>query len=80
MPQSCAAWGCSKRSTAETRSHRDYLSQQWETTFRRERFSASSSTVLCSEHFRQEDFDRTGQTVRIRNGVIPSVFCFPAHL
>uniref|UniRef100_A0A3Q3K9Q6 THAP-type domain-containing protein n=1 Tax=Monopterus albus TaxID=43700 RepID=A0A3Q3K9Q6_MONAL len=79
IPKSCAAWGCFKRSFHKFPKDKG-LQKQWETALIRERFSASSSTVLCSEHFRQEDFDRTGQTVRIRKGVILSVFCFPAHL
>ncbi|XP_049888322.1 THAP domain-containing protein 6-like [Epinephelus moara] len=52
----------------------------WEVALWREGFSASSSSMLCSEHFKPEDFDRTGQTVRIRDGAVPSVFSFPAHL
>uniref|UniRef100_A0A8C1QZH4 THAP-type domain-containing protein n=1 Tax=Cyprinus carpio TaxID=7962 RepID=A0A8C1QZH4_CYPCA len=47
---------------------------------RREGFSASESSVLCSEHFKPEDFDRTGQIVRIRDGAKPSIFSFPPHL
>lgn len=47
---------------------------------RREGFSASSSSALCSQHFKPEEFDKTGQTVRIRDGAVPSVFSFPAHL
>ncbi|XP_072239658.1 THAP domain-containing protein 6-like [Leuresthes tenuis] len=89
MPHSCAAWKCTNRFTVQTRSHgitfhrfpKDKeLRKQWETAVRREGFSASPSSMLCSEHFRPEDFDRTGQTVRIRAGVVPSVFCFPGHL
>ncbi|XP_013877229.1 THAP domain-containing protein 2 [Austrofundulus limnaeus] len=89
MPHSCAAWNCTNRFTAQTRSagisfHRfpkhKKLRKQWETAVRREGLSASSSSVLCSEHFRPENFDRTGQTVRLRAGAVPSVFSFPAHL
>ncbi|KAM4739012.1 uncharacterized protein FYW61_003639 isoform 2-T2 [Anableps anableps] len=54
--------------------------KRWETAARSEGFSASRSSTLCSEHFRPEDVDRTGQIVRIRDGAVPSVFHFPAHL
>ena len=41
---------------------------------------AGDYSVLCSEHFKQEDFDRTDQTVRIRDRAKPSLFSFPTHL
>ncbi|XP_035238755.1 THAP domain-containing protein 6-like [Anguilla anguilla] len=89
MPDSCAAWGCTNRRTVQTRSrgitfHKfpkaKELRRQWEVAVRREDFSASQSSLLCSEHFKPEDFDRTGQTVRIRDGAKPSVFIFPTHI
>nr|XP_033505933.1 THAP domain-containing protein 6-like [Epinephelus lanceolatus] len=88
MPHSCAAWKCTNRFTVQTKSqgitfHRfpkdTARRKQWEVALRREGFSASSSSMLCSEHFKPEDFDRTGQTVRIRDGAVPSVFSFSAH-
>lgn len=53
------------------------LRKQWEAAVGRKGFSASRSSSLCSEHFGPEHFDRTGQTVRIRAGVVPSVFRYP---
>ncbi|KAM3850430.1 THAP domain-containing protein 6-like [Diretmus argenteus] len=87
MPHSCAAWSCTHRCTIQTRSQGitfhsfpkdNELRKQWEVALRREGFTASQSSRLCSEHFTQADFDRTGQTVRIRAGAIPSIFSFPA--
>ncbi|XP_042564097.1 THAP domain-containing protein 6-like [Clupea harengus] len=52
------------------------LRRQWEFAVRREHFSASDYSVLCSEHFKLDDFDRTGQIARIRDGAKPTVFIF----
>ncbi|RXN29979.1 THAP domain-containing 6-like protein [Labeo rohita] len=54
--------------------------RKWEVALRRDGFAATDRTLICSEHFKIEDFDRTGQTVRIKDGVVPSIFSFPAHL
>ncbi|XP_061672081.1 THAP domain-containing protein 6 isoform X1 [Syngnathoides biaculeatus] len=89
MPQYCAAWGCMNKRTAETKAKRitfhkfpkkKDLRRQWEVAARRRGFSATKSSVLCSEHFKPEDIDATGQTVRIREGAKPSVFSFQSPL
>ncbi|CAH2314952.1 THAP domain-containing 6-like [Pelobates cultripes] len=89
MPEHCAAYSCSNRRTIPNRARgitfhkfpkdKD-VRKKWEVALRREGFTASDSSVLCSQHFKQGDFDRTGQIVRLRDGVIPSVFSFPVHL
>ena len=33
---------------------------------RREGFTASNYLIVCSQHFKQADFDRTGEIVRLR--------------
>ncbi|KAK2887138.1 hypothetical protein QQF64_013881 [Cirrhinus molitorella] len=89
MPDSCAAWGCKNRRTIQSKyrgitfhkfPREKALRRQWELATRRKGFSASDCSVLCSEHFKPQDVDRTGQIVRIRDRAKPSVFNFPAHL
>uniref|UniRef100_A0A3B3RLA0 Si:ch73-130a3.4 n=1 Tax=Paramormyrops kingsleyae TaxID=1676925 RepID=A0A3B3RLA0_9TELE len=89
MPDFCAAYGCCNRRCLETRTrgitfHLFPKSRErrrkWEVALRRDGFAATDRTLICSEHFKTEDFDRTGQTVRIKDGVVPSIFSFPAHL
>uniref|UniRef100_A0A8C4REA8 Si:ch73-130a3.4 n=1 Tax=Erpetoichthys calabaricus TaxID=27687 RepID=A0A8C4REA8_ERPCA len=82
-----AAWDCTNRCTLQTRFRLHFISKaeqlfwkQWEVALRREGFSANDASRLCSEHFRQEDFDWTGQIVKIKDGALPSVFRFPTHL
>ncbi|XP_049925256.1 THAP domain-containing protein 6-like [Epinephelus moara] len=88
MPVFCA-YGCNNRHTIDTRLrgitfHKfpkdENLRRQWEVVLRREGFTATESSKLCSEHFKPDEFDRTGRIVRLRDGAIPSVFNFPSYL
>lgn len=58
------------------------LRQQWISALRRKDFKPSKCAVVCSKHFRDEDFDRTSLScVRLRNNAVPSVFtAFPSYL
>ena len=47
---------------------------------RSEGWHPKSWDLVCSSDFKDEDFDRTGQTVRLRDNVEPSVFTIPEHL
>ncbi|KAH7935976.1 hypothetical protein HPB52_016062 [Rhipicephalus sanguineus] len=57
------------------------LRDAWQRAVRRDGWTLKDADVLCSEHFEAGCFDRTGQTTRLRQGSIPTVFpAFPAHL
>nr|DBA31379.1 TPA: hypothetical protein GDO54_007240 [Pyxicephalus adspersus] len=92
MPVSCAASGCKSRYTLEAREkgitfHRfpksnPALLDKWRRAMKRatstgELWMPSRYQRLCSLHFQQSCFDTTGQTKRLRDDVIPSIFNFP---
>ncbi|XP_031143471.1 THAP domain-containing protein 2-like [Sander lucioperca] len=86
MPDFCAVVGCSNGRNAKTKQqgitfHRfpkDKVKRQaWTVALRRRDFEPHARSVVCSCHFKPEDFDMTGQTTRLREGAIPS---FPNHL
>lgn len=56
--------------------------QEWLRKLRRENFTPTKYSRICSRHFKEEDIDRTSlSTVRIRHGAVPSIFdAFPDHL
>ncbi|XP_004913093.2 DNA transposase THAP9 isoform X2 [Xenopus tropicalis] len=92
MPVSCAASGCKSRYTLDAREkgitfHRfprsnPALLEKWRLAMRRstrngELWMPSRYQRLCSLHFKQCCFDTTGQTKRLREHVIPTIFDFP---
>ncbi|KAM3933867.1 THAP domain-containing protein 2-like [Leptodactylus fuscus] len=86
MPTSCAAFGCSNNSKRDHQVtfHRfpsnPERRKQWLNLVNRENFSPSLHTFLCSNHFEESCFDRTGQTVRLRTNAVPTIFIYPHHM
>uniref|UniRef100_A0A671TGL3 THAP-type domain-containing protein n=1 Tax=Sparus aurata TaxID=8175 RepID=A0A671TGL3_SPAAU len=86
MPCFCSAVGCSNRRNAKTKEQwtcsvyrfpKDKVKRRaWTAALRRRDFKPNDRSVICSCHFKSDDFDMTGQTTRLREGVIPSVFGF----
>ncbi|CAI9590468.1 unnamed protein product, partial [Staurois parvus] len=52
----------------------------WLSLLNREHFTPSLHTFLCSKHFDETCFDRTGQTVRLRVNAAPTIFIYPNHM
>uniref|UniRef100_A0A8C4HEL9 THAP-type domain-containing protein n=1 Tax=Dicentrarchus labrax TaxID=13489 RepID=A0A8C4HEL9_DICLA len=84
LPDFCAAYGCSllfRWSCFVCRFPKDkWKRQAWAAALRRRDFVPKDRSVACSCHFKPQDFDRTGQSTCLKEGVIPSVFNFPDHL
>ncbi|XP_066432204.1 THAP domain-containing protein 2-like [Eleutherodactylus coqui] len=86
MPTTCAAFGCSNNSKRDNQVtfHRfpsnPERRKQWLNLVNRENFSPSLHTFLCSKHFEESCFDRTGQTVRLRTNAVPTIFIYPDHM
>ncbi|XP_069688676.1 uncharacterized protein [Periplaneta americana] len=51
--------------------------QRWVSAMGRRDWTPSVHSSLCSVHFEEKCFDRTGQTVRLRDGSVPTVFISP---
>ncbi|XP_064477563.1 THAP domain-containing protein 1-like [Ornithodoros turicata] len=83
MP-SCSAWGCRNKQggTVGASFHRfpfgraDIL-KLWLHNMSRENWEPNRKSLLCSDHFLERCFDRTGQTVRLRWAAIPTMFAYP---
>ncbi|XP_039604846.1 THAP domain-containing protein 2-like isoform X1 [Polypterus senegalus] len=90
MPARCAAVDCSEERNKDTAKRgitfhgfpKDPLRRkQWMVAVSRQTsdkklWEPSKSSVLCSRHFKPEMFDRTGQTVRLREYAVPTEFDF----
>jgi hypothetical protein len=51
----------------------------WYTNAHRVR-KPSKYSLICSDHFTNDWFDRTGHTVRLKKGAVPTKFKLPKHL
>ncbi|KAK3872733.1 hypothetical protein Pcinc_022203 [Petrolisthes cinctipes] len=87
MPQ-CSGWKCHNRSDHSKRDGKSFhrfpkdpkMRRKWIHSLRLENFTPTAHTVVCGDHFEDICLNRTGQTTRLREGSIPSIFDFPAHL
>ena len=61
------------------RSHRKRL-DIWIYNIRRDNWTPSANSHLCSKHFKPECIDRTGQNVRLRENAVPTIFNFPKYV
>ncbi|XP_022084441.1 THAP domain-containing protein 6-like [Acanthaster planci] len=82
MPTPCAAIGCPNRNDRGTRAkgitfHRfptdKNRQKKWVANLKRGHWEPSPNAQVCSNHFTPQSFDRTGQTVRLREGVEPTI-------
>ena len=91
MPAHCCAWGCSNRESSDSKSKglsfhyfpkNESSCDQWIKAVRRQDWKPSSSSRLCSEHFKESDFKgHTLERRRLNENAIPSIFkAFPPHL
>jgi len=86
MPTVCIVFGCKNRHLRNSgftfhRFPKDNVRRkQWLVAVKREYWTPTDRSSICSAHFKSSCFDRTGQTVRLKENAIPTIFDFPAHL
>ena len=58
------------------------LLREWVKAVRRECFTPTSTSYLCSDHFTEADFQvKPGAAIRrLNDTAVPSIFSFPEHL
>ncbi|KAG0435177.1 hypothetical protein HPB47_018643 [Ixodes persulcatus] len=85
MP-ACSAVNCTSRSekTSGKTFHlfprcQPKLYQQWVVNLKRDKWKPSPGSRLCSDHFDDSCFDRTGARTRLRSSAVPTLFNFPEH-
>uniref|UniRef100_A0A8C4QYM9 THAP-type domain-containing protein n=1 Tax=Eptatretus burgeri TaxID=7764 RepID=A0A8C4QYM9_EPTBU len=54
--------------------------RRWVVNMKRDKWTPTARSHLCSLHFEKQYFIRTGQKVRLRTDAEPTVFNFPKHL
>ncbi|XP_033108798.1 threonine--tRNA ligase 1, cytoplasmic-like isoform X2 [Anneissia japonica] len=54
--------------------------EQWIVNMNRGDWRPSKNSLLCSDHFEEYCFDRTGQTTRIRENAVPTIFDSSANI
>ncbi|XP_037794729.1 uncharacterized protein LOC119590058 isoform X2 [Penaeus monodon] len=91
MP-SCSAFACTNRtgskkseSTSKKITFHKFPKdlqrrQEWIQNLCRENYNPSCHATVCSQHFEDSCFDKTGQTVRLKQDAVPTIFAFPSHL
>ncbi|XP_010894214.1 uncharacterized protein LOC105025312 isoform X1 [Esox lucius] len=91
MPRHCSAFNCRntfknvKQNTKKVTFHRfpkrdPKRLKEWLRQMKWKDWLPTPHSLLCSEHFEERFMDRTGQTVRLRDDAIPTIFAFPNHL
>ncbi|XP_014271233.1 uncharacterized protein [Halyomorpha halys] len=86
MGGNCIVYGCKNRKEVSNPSKLTFhrftvnpeLKDKWIKAIRRENWEPSKNTHICSEHFKEEDFDKTSPfRTYLKKNAVPSVF--PEH-
>ncbi|KAL8563690.1 hypothetical protein ACOMHN_050518 [Nucella lapillus] len=78
----CAAWSCGNHpEKGSGRSFHQFpkdptRQEEWVKALGRKGFQATAYSRICSDHFEESCFDRTGQVTRLKENATPSLFNF----